>query len=86
MNASMNTVMLEAARLTRAGQLLEATEIIQRTLHGAHEPQVAELRERRPRDADRGRLPRYRRRAGRDAGGCSRAAVSPTAPAQGGEP
>jgi poly(hydroxyalkanoate) depolymerase family esterase len=30
----MNTVMLEATRLTRAGQLLEATEIIQRTLRG----------------------------------------------------
>ena len=37
----MNTVILEAARLTRAGKLLEATEIIQRTLHGVHESQVA---------------------------------------------
>ena len=40
-NATMNTVILEAARLTRAGKLLEATEIIQRTLHGVHESQVA---------------------------------------------
>jgi poly(hydroxyalkanoate) depolymerase family esterase len=36
----MNTVMLEAARLTRAGQLLEATELIQRALHGVHRSQV----------------------------------------------
>jgi poly(hydroxyalkanoate) depolymerase family esterase len=41
MNAKMNTVMLEATRLTRAGQLLEATEIIQRTLYGVHGSQVA---------------------------------------------
>lgn len=34
MNARMNTAMLEAVRLTRTGQLLEATAIIQRTLGG----------------------------------------------------
>jgi len=34
MNARMNTVMLEATRLTRAGQLSEATAMIQRLLSG----------------------------------------------------
>lgn len=37
MNASLHTALLEAARLTRAGQLLEATAIIQHTL-GAAQP------------------------------------------------
>ena len=36
MNTKMNTVMREATRLTRAGQLLEATWILQRTLNGVH--------------------------------------------------
>lgn len=36
MNAPMNSAMLEALRLTRAGQLLEATTLIQRALHGGH--------------------------------------------------
>lgn len=38
MNARMNAAMLEAARLTRAGQLLDATEIIQRILRTGDEP------------------------------------------------
>lgn len=42
MNARMNAAMLEAARLTRAGQLLEATEIIQRTLRTGDAPGSAE--------------------------------------------
>lgn len=40
-NTGLNTRMMEAARLTRAGQLLAATEIIQRTLHGLQGSQVA---------------------------------------------
>ncbi|AKU12194.1 poly(3-hydroxybutyrate) depolymerase [Azoarcus sp. CIB] len=36
MNAPMNSAMLEALRLTRAGQLFEATTLIQRALHGGH--------------------------------------------------
>lgn len=38
MNARMNAAMLEAARLTRAGQLQEATEILQRLLRPAPDP------------------------------------------------
>ena len=36
MNAPMNSAMLEALRLTRAGHLFEATALIQRALHGGH--------------------------------------------------
>lgn len=39
MNATRHAGMLEATRLTRAGQLLEATALIQRTLRGEHPPQ-----------------------------------------------
>ena len=38
MNARMNAAMLEAARLTRAGQLLEATETLQRLLRPGEGP------------------------------------------------
>lgn len=38
MNARMNAAMLEAVRLTRAGQLLEATETLQRMLRPGDEP------------------------------------------------
>lgn len=41
MNARMNAAMLEATRLTRAGQLLEATEIIKRTFSAAPEVRPA---------------------------------------------
>ena len=41
MNATRHAGMLEATRLTRAGQLLEATALIQRTLRGEPSPQRA---------------------------------------------
>lgn len=41
MNEGMHAGMLEATRLTRAGQLLEATALIQRTLRGQLAPDVA---------------------------------------------
>ncbi len=41
MNATLQAGMLEATRLTRAGQLLEATALIQRTLRGEAAPPTA---------------------------------------------
>ncbi|NMG73471.1 extracellular catalytic domain type 1 short-chain-length polyhydroxyalkanoate depolymerase [Aromatoleum diolicum] len=41
MNARLNSDLLEATRLTRAGQLFEATALIQRALRGAAAPDVA---------------------------------------------
>lgn len=41
MNATLHAGMLEATRLTRAGQLLEATALIQRSLRGEPSPQRA---------------------------------------------
>ena len=41
MDATMSAGMREATHLTRAGQLLEAIAIIQRTLHGLSGPKPA---------------------------------------------
>src|SRR5919197_6593264 len=41
MNERMRTGMADATRLTRAGQLLEATGVIQRTLRGMLAPEVS---------------------------------------------
>lgn len=41
MNDRMRTGMLEATRLTRAGRLLEATALIQRTLRGVLSPEIS---------------------------------------------
>ena len=44
----MNDVMLEATRLTRASQLIEATALIQRTLRGETDSEIARLGNRPP--------------------------------------
>ena len=46
--ADMNDMMLEATRLTRANQLIEATALIQRMLQGEIDSEIADPGDRRP--------------------------------------
>ena len=43
----MNDMMLQATRLTRANQLIEATALIQRMLRGETDSEIADLGNRR---------------------------------------
>lgn len=58
MNTEMNTAIGEALRLTRAGRLSEATELLQHGLTGVHAPTPADAPRAQPRrELDRLRLP-----------------------------